>query len=622
MEVAVTGTVYSIAEPILVEGYQIPRRDEENTGMEVPLNIMAQLVNTQKISIFSGKILIKGYSTILVPTQQKGDCIFWHVVSNDDLHSEDNYISYSDPRVAHLLQWYPSNLTISDLEISRHILGWCGEVKNLTGTRDANYKINWSGLRKPPPGCAFEKVTLVGGMFVTGGISCVLGKKDKAVHIRGHNDYIMRLKWISKKFVVLYDAPDRRASMVDGVSALLHLVKSSLHHDKNDAFKDLSLYDDAQLQEPSEPGKGGKGTAIFILTNEQNTKLPLYKKPSTSKEALSVDEVGSQSGRIMKTQMNYTLGERVENICDIREQMIAHQADVSTQDGVGFKIGKTVRKQLEGFDFMDVATDEDPIWPRATTLRATGLGWVDFTRAIHAITLFGSGFGDLFRPNSPHQGSCATCQLNIEVPKGKDYLAVCIPELADILQRRGTRNTGPWRLVDEIHWHAPDKTFEPCNCHYLNIKSSFFNSRNHTTLHDRVQVLIPSSFPSLLGWNLKGPTGLDEHPRGALLFGHSRRFPLRWFDFSGPVEGDPAQDEIHELEASLEDSGIGSSFDSITGSGSQGGAESGLGQSPGSSSVAAALGDVSCDAGRTRRWPRRNEPVNNPIKKGGHRETL
>ncbi|KAK5657982.1 hypothetical protein OQA88_2535 [Cercophora sp. LCS_1] len=120
-------------KPVLVDGYRIPRRDEPGTGMEVPLNIMAQLVNMRKISIFGGKILIKGYSTILAPTRKTGDCIFWHVVSNDDLRSDENYIPYSDPRVATLLQQYPSNLTLSDLETSRHILGWCGEVKNFTG---------------------------------------------------------------------------------------------------------------------------------------------------------------------------------------------------------------------------------------------------------------------------------------------------------------------------------------------------------------------------------------------------------------------------------------------------------------------------------------------------------
>lgn len=208
------------------------------------------------------------------------------------------------------------------------------------GTREANYKINWSGLRKPLPGCAFEKVTIVGGMFVTGGVSCVLGKKDKPVHIRGRNDYIMRLRWISKKYVVLYDVPDRRSWMVDGVSTLLHLAKASLHHDENDDFKDLSLFDEDSLQEPTGPQEGGKRTSISVLTSEYNINLALHKKPWTSTQEISVDEAGSQSSKISRAQSYYTFGERVESICDTLEQMIAHQADVSTQDGVGFRLKK------------------------------------------------------------------------------------------------------------------------------------------------------------------------------------------------------------------------------------------------------------------------------------------
>jgi hypothetical protein len=119
--------------PALVEGYRIPRRDEANTGMEAPLHIMAQLVNSRKVSVFGGRILIKGYSAILVPTRKTADHIFWHLVSNEDLDFKQNYILYSDTRVAALLHHYPPNLTLSDLETSRHVLGWCGEVKNSTG---------------------------------------------------------------------------------------------------------------------------------------------------------------------------------------------------------------------------------------------------------------------------------------------------------------------------------------------------------------------------------------------------------------------------------------------------------------------------------------------------------
>lgn len=115
--------------PVLVKGYPIPRRLDQGSGLEISLSLMVQLTNARNISIFSGYILIKGYSTILVPTGQRGGLLFWHMVFNED----GNYISYTDAQVKRLLQEYPKNLTVNDLETSRHILGWCANVRNYTG---------------------------------------------------------------------------------------------------------------------------------------------------------------------------------------------------------------------------------------------------------------------------------------------------------------------------------------------------------------------------------------------------------------------------------------------------------------------------------------------------------
>ncbi|KAK4442732.1 hypothetical protein QBC34DRAFT_431355 [Podospora aff. communis PSN243] len=546
-----------------LSGFCVPLQDEPNTGMEAPLNIMAQLVGTSKISIFGGKFLIKGYSAVLVPTRKRRGFVYWHLVSGHG--QDDDYVSYSDPRVMACLQQYPDDLSVSDLERSRHILGWSSHVDNCAGTRDANYQIDWSGLKRPRPGCAFEKVTIVGGMFITGGVSCILGKRDRPARLQGRSDYIMRLKWISKKLVILYDVVDRRAWIIDGATALLHLVRTSLHHDKNDGdpFKSLSVFDETLLQE-SPDARTGKSASIFVLTNQANLGLPLYAKPESTREETSTSKSGARLSVINTTRSNYTLQERIEGICDILEQIIAHQVDASTQDGVGFKVTKTLRRRLEGFDFMDVATDEDPMWPRFTNIRATGKGWVDFTRAVHAITLFGSGFGDLFRPTQLGTPPCNTCDLNIEVPKGRDHLAVCVSELQEILQRRGSKATAPYRLVDDIYWHSPDKTFEACQCK----TTSPFSTKS-----DRVQVLVPSSFPKLFSRKLKSPAGLNEHPRGAVLFGHSHRFPLLWRDQGPLVEGSPGEEEMDELEESFHDSGLGtsqssSSVEGVEGSGS------------------------------------------------------
>lgn len=371
----------------------------------------------------------------------------------------------------------------------------------------------------------------------------MIGKRDKAVHIHSRDDYIMRLKWIAKKFVVFYDLQDQRAWLLDGASALLHLVRASLRHDKNDFFKDLFLFDETSVQEPHDPFTG-KHAAIRFLTNELNISLPLFAKPKEFKMEETTTDAGARAQIHSSTRKNYSLKDRIGDVYEILEQIMSHQADVLCQDGVGFRVKHTLRRQLEGFDFMDVATDEDPLWPRVATIKSRGRGWVDFTRALHAITLFGNGFGELLRP-SQGLDNCSKCLTNVEVPKGEDYLAVCTAELQVLLEKRGSRNTNPWRLIDEIYWYTPDKAFEQCQCR-----------RSSTKKHDRIQVILPASFPGFWVRDLRSPKDLPA--QGAVLFGHSWKFPLRWKDYGVPEEGEPEED-TEDVRASFHDSGLGSS---------------------------------------------------------------
>jgi len=364
---------------------------------------------------------------------------------------------------------------------------------------------------------------------------------------------------------------------------LLHLVRASLKHDENDAFNSLCLFSSAFLEESLRPGTG-KSASIDFLTNKHNMSLPLYENPDDCRRELTVDGSGNRSSVFSATQTHYTLGQRIEGICNTLEQIVAHQTDVSTEDGIGFRVKATLRRQLEGFDFMDVATDEDPIWPRVTSLRATGRGWVDFTRAIHAVTLFASGLGDLIRPTTQSNDGCRRCLLDSRVPKGKDFLAVCVPEIQEILQKRGSKGSVPWRLVDDIYWHVPDKTFEACSC-----------SGTLVAKHDRVQVLLPSSFPSFWTRGLRSPArDPDLTPRGAYLFGHSQRFPLRWKDQGLPEEGDLDQELAEDVALSMQDSGLGSSLDSCSG---QGTASS---ESPDNSTPTGQVGIKTSMGGRSR----------------------
>lgn len=47
------------------------------------------------------------------------------------------------------------------------------------------------------------------------------------------------------------------------------------------------------------------------------------------------------------------------------------------------------------YNFKDLATNRDHVYLRVATLSTLGYGWVNSTRTIQAVTLFGKAFGEL-----------------------------------------------------------------------------------------------------------------------------------------------------------------------------------------------------------------------------------
>ena len=84
-----------------------------------------------------------------------------------------------------------------------------------------------SGIGLPPPhaGYLLEKVTISGGKWLTTGATFAIGMKDIPPHIT-RNGYYMNIKTLEKKFVVLWDDTTKKAWLVNGTSALLHLVRA------------------------------------------------------------------------------------------------------------------------------------------------------------------------------------------------------------------------------------------------------------------------------------------------------------------------------------------------------------------------------------------------------------
>jgi hypothetical protein len=153
-------------------------------------------------------------------------------------------------------------------------------------------------------------------------------------------------------------------------------------------------------------------------------------------------------------------------------------------------------------------------------MHSEGNSWVDFTRAISAITLFGSGFGELFKPS----GATIPCSEYPRAPIGRDCLIVPTSVLRNIISEYGyDATTTAIEIVEDVHWYVPNRLFTPCPC---TMQST--NARHD----DPVQVLVPSTWLGMMkklcgkGKEQANPGKLEDG--GAVIFGKSSKFPLRW----------------------------------------------------------------------------------------------
>lgn len=283
----------------------------------------------------------------------------------------------------------------------------------------------------------------------------MLGVKDTPIHI-SEDGYIPRLKWISRKFVLLWDEAEKRGWLVNGTTALLHLVRASLDPDSEGEFESAFLFKKELIQESEDPFH--TTSATHVLINEDNRKLPIYRNR---------DEY-------------FQFEDRVEHMHSVLERLINHQMYVSEDLK---KLKSHPRRNLEGWDFKDLATNVDLLHSRVTMLAPEGKGWVDFIRATQTITLFGNGFGDLIQATSTNQ-----CNYWSRLPEDKYYFAVAIPDLRRILEIHGNNNASRFEIAEGVIWHSPGEPFVSCRC-----KSAL--TKGHC---DPVQTFFPANLAAKL----------------------------------------------------------------------------------------------------------------------------
>jgi hypothetical protein len=330
-------------------------------------------------------------------------------------------------------------------------------------------------------------------------LNIAIGVKDKSVKLGTIDNYRKQVKWFDKKRFLFYDVRERRAWLVDGSSTLLHFVRAILAEEAADGI-DAILAREAGVNDLNSGLKeapqdlGGRAAAKYILRQDQNRDMKLFENYAKFTDEVMIDENGIEieQRKSKKEIFYYRLSDVVDELYRKIELIQAHLADKEDKDGIGAKIRLSMRRNLEGFDFCDIAYENGPIRAKATTLQSSGKGWVDMARAIDSITIFGTGFGELLLPSE----DATLCAPWKTLPQNKDYLAASMQVINDLRSKQETPLEGePLQLADGIYWHTPDQCFAACHC-----------TGKQTC--DRVQVLHPT--PSW-AWEFPGAHRLASH---------------------------------------------------------------------------------------------------------------
>ena len=357
-------------------------------------------------------------------------------------------------------------------------------------------------------------MSISAGKIITGGATFAISVKDIPPHLT-RNGYIPKLKWMATKYVVLWDEADKRGWLVNGTSALLHLVRTSLKHYSTDDFASAFLFDPNKMNDTSDHKPN---SAPSVLIDGENREIEIYpgKSERSDEEEEKKTAAKTEESKSKKKKQGYYLFEDlVEQHYNTLEQIMEYHSHVVGQNGVNLKA--RMRKHLEGWDFIELATDHDPR-PRVATLNALGYGWVDFIRSIDAVALFGRGFGDLIWPKE-FDGMCPRWR---SLPTHKYYLAASIFDLNRIIKKFGDKRASPLRPVQDLLWHCPGELVSKCQCQDHGGRQMMRNllSRHH----DPVQVFCPQKLRHAM--HIQGPGRLED--RGAVVFGHNVFWNFRW----------------------------------------------------------------------------------------------
>ena len=492
---------------MVVLGYPIRRR-AAMLGLEISLPVVTKLLCSDRMNVFNGKLILKGFSAMLLPTDQNGDFVQWHYI----YQKKGDYLDFSAAD-----SFDGAGVNERDMR-KRHVIGWCSDAKVIAGAPGPYYSIQRSHLPKSNASIALKSFALSAGSqpgaLLEASIAICI--KDRPIHVSPAGLGIVdKLRWISQRYVVLYDSQEKRGWLINGVNALLHLLRASLEAYYTDKFNSALKLQPSHITEPTTEYPDA-AIDFFLRDGHKNLQLELYVKRFETFMESTKSSTAPGTAKLKTTSV--LVQDRVEDLFDILAHAITQQMDMAKREGIYYK--PHFKKFLDGWDFKNIATDHSPFEPVVASLDCFQQPWVNMIRALNIPVLFGKGFGEIIQPAKTEQ----ICSRWTTLPKDKIYLAATVATMKKIMERHGDDSAKPMKICDKMLWFHPSSSYSSCQCHNR-------KDRKHI---DNVQVLWPEGLKSKL---LRNEAAAHLSANGAVVFGQNNHFS--WFrnDCGVAVEG-------------------------------------------------------------------------------------
>jgi hypothetical protein len=383
--------------PVIARGWPVPPRDNAEIGLEIPLQLMAELAGAYHAVEFEGGILMKGFSTILVPVECHNGSIQWHLIYNDT----ETSIQYSDAKSRCSNRMKLDKVDHKLLQTTRAFLGWWRTSTLNLGTKNVRYEDIRSS--KASPAKTTMKVT--GGSigfthFGSATLNYVLGQKDIRFHVARSGRLEQILDAADLLPICLYDIAEKRGWLVLASDLLLHITWT------RHRTKPWLVDGNTVCLEAANTDSNGPRAARESILNMASTKL------------ISNRNTGSE---------DYLLRDYIAETWSLMSCMLAKNQEHDAEPGV--EIHNTRRCKIRGYEFLSLVHSESTLLKKETIIKHDHGGWLNILKKTSNLILFGEGFGEIIEPMIPTGRSMDTpqpsrmCPRYATLPRNEEFLA-------------------------------------------------------------------------------------------------------------------------------------------------------------------------------------------------------